>query len=468
MSLHEAQQRILTAGRKAGAGVALLLALSATGAAAQQSNNETQNIGQQAQAEAQTKPAAPDYSHPGGRNIEDLNLRGTYLKLPPFSEMLFGEKNPVRQALAKQGIGLFDIDDNSFSYNVTAPPVPLAQQTYNGQRPTWKSSHYPAFTWDLRQLGIRGGQLLIMGTVQKISWNAGGPNAIEFGNISYYQSLFHDKLELKGGYIDNDFEFVGTAIGGQASSGSLGVFASLPFEVGMSYLPMTTPAFNVNYHWNKNFYTKFSFQRSMDPKGGVEEARRDTIGLRFKPKGDGLLTIYEGGYQHESDQTHYKTWLRGGYMYNTTHFTNLKTGGTSTNNYLGYVLADRQLWKADKAVPYRGLYAGFTAMDAPATQNSYSQYYELRAYMLSPFARRPQDMASIVSSHTTYSPYAKYNAIAAGQKYWNSATSLTGSYTARMARGLYLSPGVSYTNGPQIAPKSKSSVTLLIQAGIFF
>ncbi|MDE1163130.1 MAG: carbohydrate porin [Acidobacteriaceae bacterium] len=468
MYLHETQQRILAHGKKAGAGVALLLALASTAVAQQSSTDSSSSIGPQAQAVKAAEPKPYDYEHPGGRDIEDLNFRGTYLKLPPFSEMLFGLKNPVRQALARKGIGLFDIDDNEFTYNTTSPPVPLAQQTFTGQRPTWKSSHYPVLTWDLRQLGIRGGQLEIMGTIQKISWNAGGPNDIGFGNISYYQSLFHNKLELKGGYIDNDFEFVGTAIGGQASSGSLGVFASLPFEVGMSYLPMTTPAFNVNYHWTKKLYTKYSFQRSMDPKGGVEQARRDTIGLRFKPKGDGLLTIYEGGYQQASDKDHNQMWLRGGYMYNTTHFTNLKTGGQTTNNYLGYLLADRQLWKSDKAAPYRGIYGGFSAMYAPAVQNSYTQYYEARVYMISPFARRPMDMASIVSSHTTYSPYAKYQAAAAGEKYWNSATSLTASYTARMARGFYLSPGISYTNGPEIAPKAKSSLNLLIQAGIFF
>ncbi|WP_041598093.1 carbohydrate porin [Granulicella tundricola] len=307
-----------------------------------------------------------------------------------------------------------------------------------------------------------------MGTIQKISWNAGGPNAIEFGNISYYQSLFHGNLELKGGYIDNDFEYVGTAIGGQASSGSLGVFASLPFEVGMSYLPMTTPAFNANIHYPHHIYTKLGVQRSMDPKGGVTEAARDTIGLRFAPKGDGVLTIYEAGYQHEADAHDHQMWLRGGYMYNTTHFTNNRTGGVSTNNRLVYLLADRQLWQTDRAQRFRGLYAGFTAMNAPAQQNAYSQYYEARVYMRAPFHSRPADMASIVSSHTTYSPFVKYQAVAAHQTYWNSATSLTGSYTFRFARGVYFSPGLSYTNGPEITPRAKSSLNLLTQFGVFF
>lgn len=446
----------------------LVVAVPAQHAIAQQDSTSIAPVAKTAQQAAEAKPAQPDYEHPGGRDIEDLNMRGTYLKLPPFTETVDGLTNPVRQALAKHGIGYYDIDDNQFIYNVTSPPVPESQQTFLGQRPTWKSSHYPMLTWDLRQLGVRGGQLEVMGTIQKISWNNGGPNFIGFGNISYYQSLLHNHLELKGGYIDNDFEYVGTAIGGQASSGSLGVFASLPFEVGLSYLPMTAPAFNANIHYPHNFYTKLGVQRSFDPKGGVTNGARDKLSLRFKPKGDGLLSIYEGGYQHEADAHTKQMWIRGGFMYNTTHYANAKTGGESTNNYLTYLLADRQLWQTDRAVHYRGLYAGFSAMAVPAQQNAYSQYYEARIYMRAPFARRPADMASIVSSHTTYSPYTKRQAAAAGQQYWNSATSLTGSYTFRLSRGIYFSPGLSYTNGPQITPKSKSSLNVLAQFGIFF
>lgn len=449
----------------------LPVALGLTASAQQTDTGDTTKIGQQAQAETQaSRQAAQDYeySHPGGRSIEDLNMRGGYIKMPPYAEHFFGEKNPVTHTLAEHGIGLYDIDDDEFDYNTLNPPVPLADQTYTGQRPTWKSSHYPALTWDLRQLGVKGGQFEIMGAIQKISWNAGGPNAVQFGSMYYYQSLLKGRLELKGGYIDNDFEYVGTAIGGQASSGSLGVYASLPFEVGMSYLPMTTPGVNINAHWTKNIYTKVGFQRSMDPAGGVEGSARDTVGLRFRPHGDGLLTIYEGGYRRDADTNHDQMWLRGGYMYNTTHFTDLKTGGKSTNNMLGYLLADRELFKLDPAKPYRGLYAGFSAMDAPAEQNSYSQYYEARAYVLGPFTSRPADEASIVASHTTYSPYAKYNAAKLGEQYWNSASSITGSYTYRVMRGWYMSPGISYTNGPNIAPKQKSSLNLLIQADIFF
>ncbi|WP_041598085.1 hypothetical protein [Granulicella tundricola] len=104
-----------------------------------------------------------------------------------------------------------------------------SRQTYNGQRPTWKTSTYLLTSWDMRQLGIKGGHFYAIGAIHKIRWTVCDPNR----RIDLLQSLFTGKLEVKSGYIDNDFEFIGTAIGGQASSGSLGG-ASLPFEVAMS------------------------------------------------------------------------------------------------------------------------------------------------------------------------------------------------------------------------------------------
>lgn len=405
--------------------------------------------------------------HPGGRPIENLNLRGGYLIMLPFSQTLDGAGNPVRQFLAKRGIGLMRFGDTDFTYNTLTPPVANGKQTYTGQRPTWKTSHYFFASWDLRQLGVHGGQLYAIGALQKISWNAGGPNAFQFGALAYYQQLFKDHLEVVGGYIDNDLNYVGTIVGGQASSSALGVYASLPFEVGMSYLPMTTPAINLKANYEKFWYTRVGFQRSMDPNGGPVNSRRDSVGLRFIPKGDKLLTIGEQGYRRPASASKMETWLRFGGMYNTTHFNDLKRGGKCNDNYMGYVLYDRQLWKPDRSMPFRGLYAGGSAMYAPPKQNPYTQYYELRLYTMGLFASRPSDMITVVASHTAYSPYIKRKEIALGQTYWNSATSITGSYNFRVVRGLFFSTGLGYTNGPAIAPRAKSSLNLIAQINLF-
>jgi porin len=42
-------------------------------------------------------------------------------------------------------------------------------------------------------------------------------------------------------------------------------------------------------------------------------------------------------------------------------------------------------------------------MATPADMNVYTQYYELRLYQEGTFRSRPNDMASLVSSHSVYS-----------------------------------------------------------------
>jgi porin len=416
---------------------------------------------------AQPTPAAQDPANAPP-------FRGQVVVQPPESERVFGF-NPVNKALERYGLALYDISqDVTFTYNLLSPPVPLADQTYNGQRPTFSSSHYPALTYDMRHLHIRGAQLLIQGSIQRNSWYPGGPEATGFGQISYYQSLFKGRVEMKGGYIDNDGEFVGLFVGGLASNGSLGVYAVLPFEAGMSYLPMTAPALNTTFHLPDHLYSKLGFQRSFDPKGGAEEVGRDSVGLRFHPRGDGLLTIYEGGFKRDPGPGTMQTWARVGYMFNTTHYASARPGPvpgvppTTGNNQAVYLLADRQLHQTDAASPGRGVFVGLSAEYAPPAQNAYTQYYEARIYENGPFARRPKDFVSLVGSHTDYSEFTTRADVELGESVWNSATSVTASYTARLARGTYLSSGLSYTEGPAITPRSHNSLEIIGQLNTFF
>jgi len=279
---------------------------------------------------------------------------------------------------------------------------------------------------------------------------------------------------VKGGYIDNDGEFVGLFVGGLASNGSLGVYAVLPFEAGMSYLPMTAPALNTTFHLPDHFYSKLGFQRSFDPKGGAEEVGRDAVGLRFHPHGDGLLTISETGFKRDPEAGRMQTWARAGYMFNTTHYASAKPspmpGGTlmTGNNQAVYLLADRQVYQTDTASPGRGIYLGFSAEYALPAQNAYTQYYEARIYENGPFTHRPKDFVSLVGSHTDYSEFTTRADVKNGETAWNSATSVTASYTSRLARGIYLSTGLSYTEGPAITPRSHNSLDIIGQLNTFF
>ncbi len=443
----------------------------------------------QAQATHQPAPPEPQQSNlaqPASGNADDMAnappFQGQIIVQPPESARVFGV-HPFNQTLNKHGFALLDISqDVTFTYNMLSPPVPLAQQTYNGQRPTFSSSHYPALTWDMRQLGLHDAQFVVQAAIQRNSWYPGGPEATGFGQISLYKAFFKKRVEVKTGYIDNDGEFVGLFVGGLASNGSLGVYAVLPFEAGMSFLPKTAPAFNATFHTPDHTYSKLGFQRSFDPQGGVNEEARNKLGTRFDPKGDGLVMIYEGGYKQDPDPNKMQTWARVGYIYNDSHYASAIPGrrvllpsgmaGYATqytgNNQVAYVLADRQLKKTDVASPGRGIFAGFSYEYAPPAQNAYTQYDELRVYENGPFNSRPHDFVSLVGSHTAYSKYVTRADVAQGKSIWNSATSVTTSYTTNIFRGGFLATGLSYTEGPAITPRSHNSLALVGQLTTFF
>jgi porin len=157
-----------------------------------------------------------------------------------------------------------------------------------------------------------------------------------------------------------------------------------------------------------------------------------------------------------------------GYIANNTPYTSLQTGLPKTGNYCAYALVDHQLWQSDAAKPFRGIYAGASAMVVPADLNTYRLYYELRAYSPAPFARRPGDFASIVASHTAFSQDVINSLVAAGKTYSHASESITGSYSARLARGTYLSTGLSYVNGPSVSPKLPAALTFTASMSVYF
>jgi hypothetical protein len=107
-------------------------------------------------------------------------------------------------------------------------------------------------------------------------------------------------------------------------------------------------------------------------------------------------------------------------------------------------------------------------MFVPAQFDIYRQYDEGRIYYAAPFRSRPGDFASIVASYTAFSHDYLHTLVAAGQPFWRSSNSVTGSYTARVARGTYLGFGLSYVNGPAATPKVPAALTFTSQTSVFF
>lgn len=401
-------------------------------------------------------------------DIEDLNMLGADAGFPPYADTVTGASNPLRRAMLCHDYTYRVVEIAGVTANTLATPVASAQQAYVGQRPTLSSGNSFAIVADLASIHLPGYQITFTGFLARANWQRAFPNAFKMAQIMAYKPFFHRRLEFKGGYQDNDSEFIGMQVGGSMASGAQGVYAVLPYEIGMSYMPLAAPTFTARAQPRGNFYAKLGLQRSVSPSGEGADLARDAAGFRFDPKGEGLLKIFEGGYNRPASAGTPQFWVRGGYLSNSTSYANAKTGTSTAGNSGGFLLADRQLHRSDEANPARGLYLGGSLMTAAPEVNAYSRYYEVRLYQNAPFRRRPSDMVSVVSSYTAYSKYFTGPLLAAGKTAATHAVTLSSAYSLRVHAGTYLSTVLSYDSRPAISPRLGGALTITSQASIFF
>jgi porin len=405
---------------------------------------------------------------PMGRTLEDLNLKGGIADNPPFTDSLLGIDTRLRRSLFQHGLLFRMAASGAYVQNTLAAPAAVDDQHYTGQREFGAYSFNPVLSADLRQLGLKRAQLNINGQIQQSSWDPAQPYAATVSSLYLYKEFGEDRAELKIGYLTTDFQFIGLQVGGQVASGAQGVYAVLPYEVGLSYSPVPAPAITLKYRLREGFYMKGGVQRAGQP-GSLEDAlHRDAVGLRFLPRGDKMVFIGEAGRKLTASAGTLASWYRAGYIANNTPYKSLRTGQPKTGNYCAYLLADQQFWQPQPSRPGRGVFAGGSAMLVPADLDVYRLYYEVRVYYAAPFRRRAGDFASIVASYTAYSQDTLRSLAAAGKSYWRASDSVTASYTARIARGTYLGLGLSYVNGPSVTPKVPSALTFTAQTSVFF
>ncbi len=388
--------------------------------------------------------------------------------MPPFSDTVLGADSAYRLAFYSKGFVLRSNATLLYEQNSLALPVPVAQQVYMGDREFGMLMANPILTYDMRAFHLHDAQLNFAAGLNWVSWYRAGPSAITMSSLYLYQAFANGHVEAKLGYVSNDFEFVGLQVGGALSTGSQGVYAILPYEVGLSHFPLPTPSFNLKLAGPVDFYFKGAVQRSTDAGGGSATNGRNATGFRFMPKGDKLVDIYEAGYNHAATTDSHETWLRAGYIHNTTPFPNSRTGGQTSGNFCAYILADHQWLMSDRAHPNRGVYSGISAMGASTDLNAYTRYYEFRLYDEGPFKSRPGDTASIVASYSDYSRYMVANLVAQGQSAWRNSSTLTGSYNLHATRGVYLGAGLSYVAGPDISPRVANALTFSVVSTLFF
>lgn len=401
-------------------------------------------------------------------DIEQLNSLGFDTTMPEFADTMTGATNPLRRKMLCRNFTYRAVSFPNFTFDVRQPPTTDAGQVYSGQLPTWAVGGGISMVADLKDLHLPGYQLTLTMVAGRANWVWAMPDTAKMLEVVLYKPFFNARLAFRAGYEHTEGEFIGMQVGGNASSGSQGVYAVLPYEVGLSYPPLTSPVLIARVQPVGNFYLKGGVQRSISPDGELVDLKRDPTGFRFMPKGDGVLIISEAGYSRSSAAGKPEFWLRGGYLENTTHYPNLRTNTHTRGNYCAFFLADRQFTQHDHDNPDHGLYAGISAMTAPESMNAYSRYYELRIYQNAPFRRRPKDLTSIVASYTNHSPYTVRELLTEGKTAAVRTGTITGSYSMRIARGTYVSTGISYNLRPAITPRSQGAVLFIVSGALFF
>lgn len=416
---------------------------------------------------ATAEPDADETTPAPERSIEDLNLLGAAVTMPPLSDSLLGVDSGFRRAMLGQGLLLRANVVPRFSQNLLDGPAPAGQQVYIGHRPTFISGVNPIFTSDLRQLHLRQAQLNVGFGWRYTSWKPAGPNTLAMTSLYFFKGWGPRRVEMKAGYIGNDLEFVGLQVGGSTSTGAQGVYAVLPNEVGLSYFPLTAPSFNLRFKGSGHSYLKAAAQRSLDAAGGQSTVDRNPTGFRFLPDGNGLLLIGEAGYQRPSSAAAAQAWFRAGYMRNGTRYLNRVTGVTESANYCAYVLMDYQLRMPAPATPARGLFLGGTAMTVPSEFNPYDRYYEARVYQRGTLPSRPTDVLSLIASYRNHSRYFTDPLVGQGKTVWRNSSSLTGTYTTHLSRGDYLSLSLGYVRGPALSPRVSGALVFTVNWSLY-
>lgn len=397
--------------------------------------------------------APPERKSDPFAKFENLREKGLSVNLPGPADTIDQDAGGVRSALADLGIGYYFQHISSFAENVlpNAAKSTIANQLYNGQNPTYSESNYITMTYDLSRFGIPDGQLVVGADQQWGNWNPGTPERFGISILAYYQTFFDRKLELKVGYLRNNWEFAGTLVGGNAGSNVFGPSSNILTQGGMTNNAAPTPAINLKFNADDHLYSKFTLQRSISPDGYNTQVIQNPLGTNWSTPNAGALLVDEIGYQSSAAPGIPKTWLRAGAGLNNSNFSNLEypKQARADENSFYYVAADRQLLQTNvQSSASRGIYGGFSVMYAPADLNKVSQYYEARLYTVGLFDSRPSDQISIVATDTVWSNYAVDAALAKGSLvHWDSKA-ISGTYTAHLAPGVYLSLGLSYIDNP--------------------
>ncbi len=401
--------------------------------------------------------------------FDRLREQGALVRLPPIRDTILRDTGGMRSALAEHGIGVMLLSVNNAAYDVSSP-VPASPQRYNGQDFTASGFQQLLITYNFAPRGNDQSQFILGINSAAASWEPMGPRSkIALSRLAYYRTFNDRQWELKIGYVSNLLEYLGTYTGGSMTGGTQGLSAVIPFQVGLTRLPLAAPGFNLQYNGKNGFYNKFGLQRSVSPDGAQAEVDANSKGFRFRTPGSNLLLINEVGIKRNASPTHQSIWLRAGVIQNWSNYRRFGEPTRSDGNRALYASGDVQLTlPPNRALPTQGWYAGASVHYAPQDRNLYTRYYEARAYRIGTFRNRPADMLSMTASHTKFSENASDAYTARGLSSADAMTTMTVSYMTRVQPGIYLSTGVSRITNPTFSPRMDDVLNLTLGLNMFF
>ncbi|MDR5777148.1 MULTISPECIES: carbohydrate porin [unclassified Caballeronia] len=440
--------------------------------AADQATGNTSTVAEATPTVALPAPVPPTSSDDPYKN---LRWKGIFIDLPPPSATIDGANNALRKTLADYGIGyignwIVKMGDNLYSGAANSGP-PTGTQRYFGQKFSWLTSGNADLFFDLSRYGIPDGQIVLGGTFIKTNWEAGGPSLLNLGALNYYQTLFNRRVELKAGYIGNDYEFYGPYVAGNLSNAIFGTSGTVITQTGFSGTLAPRPGANITLHLTDKIYNKFGVHASTSPDGYVQNHEDNPTGFDWHVPHARTMLIDEFGYKTNATPSTLQSWWRVGYIHNNSEFKDFKYGGRGTGEYAWYVMADQQVYRFSTASPYRGVFAGFSVQKANQEFTAISSTYELRLYAVGPFDSRPQDSYAIIVDRNGFSRYAQAQASNAGSLTHPTSTTVTVAYKAAVYRGVYAGISLIYTNNPTpvtYAPNTGHAVTALANIITFF
>ncbi len=400
---------------------------------------------------------APDF-----KSIDALVEPGLVTNFPGSADSILGDAGGLRTAMAQDNLGFTLRSSNILVTSLTDSGQPRSPQRYNGQRPTLQAASVNAFiVWRLDTLGLPDTTITAGGMFYASSFRDNAPSTVALRALSIHHRAMGGKLEIKAGYLTNMYEYAGLFTGGSPVLAA-GLSGVIPIQAGMSADPVATPAINVTFHGAGGTYVKAGIQRSMHPLGRGYDVEHNLNGFRFTMPDAKPLYLAEAGILRAAKPGIRHRWLRIGGLHNESGYTRFDGSGTSTNQ-AAYAAADFQLTQEDPSRPASGIYAGASAFWGNPSVNVFTQSYEARVYAIGPFPSRDKDAISVKISYNRFSKAARQAQELAHAN--ADQTSVSGSYTAHLGKGIYVTPSLSWVRNPSFTGDYKDA---LLTSGTIF